>query len=83
MLDGFSGHDDHNDLAWWYGPTGGNIEHAFLVQGEPESMEALTPFLQPFVQTQSTSPRSTPASKSDHDFFTTEPTEIMKPLSWL
>jgi metallo-beta-lactamase family protein len=51
VLDGFSGHADQNDLAWWYGQTGGNIEHAFLVHGEPESMEALTPVLQPFVQT--------------------------------
>ena len=24
-------------LAWCYGPTGGDIEHAFLVHGEPES----------------------------------------------
>jgi metallo-beta-lactamase family protein len=50
VLDGFSGHGDRNDLAWWYEKTGGNIEHAFLVHGEPEAMEALAPVLQPFVQ---------------------------------
>ena len=27
VLDGFSGHADRNDLAWWYEQTGGNIEH--------------------------------------------------------
>ena len=41
VLDGFSGHADRNDLAWWFEQTGGNIEHAFLVHGEPESMESL------------------------------------------
>ena len=51
VLDGFSGHADRNDLAWWYEQTGGHIEQAFLVHGEPESMEALAPVLQPFVQT--------------------------------
>jgi metallo-beta-lactamase family protein len=50
VLDGFSGHADRNDLAWWYGLTGGHIEQAFLVHGEPEAMEALAPLLQPFVQ---------------------------------
>ncbi len=49
VLDGFSGHADRNDLAWWYEQTGGGIEHAFLVHGEPESLEALTPLLQPHV----------------------------------
>lgn len=49
VLDGFSGHADRNDLAWWYEQTGGGIEHGFLVHGEPESMEALAPVLQPFV----------------------------------
>src|SRR6185312_7986605 len=49
VLDGFSGHADRNDLAWWYEQTGGKIEHAFLVHGEPESLEALTPVLQPHV----------------------------------
>ena len=50
VLDGFSGHADHNDFAWWYEQTGGGIESAFLVHGEPESMEALAPLLQPFVR---------------------------------
>jgi metallo-beta-lactamase family protein len=50
VLDGFSGHADRNDLAWWYEQTGGRIEHAFLVHGEPESIEALAPVLQPHVQ---------------------------------
>ena len=49
VLDGFSGHADRNDLAWWFEQTGGGIEHAFLVHGEPESLEALTPVLQPHV----------------------------------
>ena len=49
VLDGFSGHADRNDLAWWYEQTGGGIEHAFLVHGDPEAMEALAPVLQPFV----------------------------------
>ena len=43
VLDGFSGHADKNDLAWWYDQTGGNIEKAFLVHGEPASMEAILP----------------------------------------
>ena len=51
VLDGFSGHADRGDLGWWYEQTGGGIEQAFLVHGEPESMEALAPVLQPFVQT--------------------------------
>jgi metallo-beta-lactamase family protein len=50
VLDGFSGHGDRNDLAWWYERTGGNIEHAFLVHGDPEAMESLAPLLQPHVQ---------------------------------
>jgi metallo-beta-lactamase family protein len=49
VLDGFSGHADRNDLAWWYGRSGGNIGKAFLVHGEPESLEALRPLLQPHV----------------------------------
>ncbi len=49
VLDGFSGHADRNDLAWWYEQTGGNIEKAFLVHGEPDSMAALKPLLQPHV----------------------------------
>jgi metallo-beta-lactamase family protein len=57
VLDGFSGHGDRNDLAWWYGQTGGNIEHAFLVHGEPEAMDALALVLQPFAQ----NPVHTPA----------------------
>ena len=27
VLDGFSGHADRNDLAWWFEQTGGEIEH--------------------------------------------------------
>ncbi|MFO0907272.1 MAG: MBL fold metallo-hydrolase [Isosphaeraceae bacterium] len=46
VLDGFSGHADRNDLAWWYEQTGGKIERGFLVHGEPESLEALAPVLQ-------------------------------------
>lgn len=51
VLDGFSGHGDRNDLGWWFEQTGGDIEHAFLVHGEPDAMESLTPVLQPFVKT--------------------------------
>jgi metallo-beta-lactamase family protein len=50
VLDGFSGHADRNDLAWWYEQTGGSIQHGFLVHGEPEAMESLAPLLQPHVQ---------------------------------
>lgn len=50
VLDGFSGHADRNDLAWWYSQTGGGIETAFVVHGEPESMDALAPQLQPHVR---------------------------------
>jgi metallo-beta-lactamase family protein len=50
VLDGFSGHADKNDLAWWFESTGGGIEQAFLVHGEPDAMDALAPVLQPFVQ---------------------------------
>ncbi|MBX6314495.1 MAG: MBL fold metallo-hydrolase [Isosphaeraceae bacterium] len=50
VLDGFSGHADRNDLAWWYEQTGGGIDRAFLVHGEPESMLALAPVLQPYVK---------------------------------
>jgi metallo-beta-lactamase family protein len=49
VLDGFSGHADRNDLAWWFEQTGGGIGCGFLVHGEPESLEALTPVLQPHV----------------------------------
>ena len=51
VLDGFSGHADRNDFAHWFGQTGGDIERAFLVHGEPDSMTALAPLLQPFVKT--------------------------------
>jgi metallo-beta-lactamase family protein len=51
VLDGFSGHADRGDLSWWYEQTGGRIEQAFLAHGEPESIEALAPLLQPFVET--------------------------------
>jgi metallo-beta-lactamase family protein len=51
VLDGFSGHGDRNDLAWWFEQTGGDIETAFLVHGDPEAMDSLTPFLQPHVKT--------------------------------
>jgi metallo-beta-lactamase family protein len=50
VLDGFSGHADRQDLAWWFEQTGGGIEQAFLVHGEPEAMDALVPALQPFVR---------------------------------
>jgi len=50
VLDGFSGHADRNDLAWWYEQTGGKIGKAFLVHGEPEGLEALAPLLQPHVE---------------------------------
>lgn len=46
VLDGFSGHADAQDLAWWFSQTGGGIETAFLVHGEPESMDAIAPTLQ-------------------------------------
>jgi metallo-beta-lactamase family protein len=46
VLDGFSGHADRNDLAWWFEQTGGKIERGFVVHGEPESMDALAPVLQ-------------------------------------
>jgi metallo-beta-lactamase family protein len=49
VLDGFSGHADRNDLAWWFEQTGGGIERGFLVHGEPEGLEALAPVLQPHV----------------------------------
>ena len=51
VLDGFSGHADRNDLAWWFAQSGGKIGKGFLVHGEPESMESLTSVLQPFVET--------------------------------
>ena len=35
VLDGFSGHADRNDLAWWFEQTGGNIE-----QGLPRPRRA-------------------------------------------
>lgn len=50
VLDGFSGHADAADLAWWFEQTGGGIETAFLVHGEPESMEAIAPTLQKYVK---------------------------------
>ena len=56
VLDGFSGHADKNDLAWWYGQTGGGIERAFLVHGETESIEAIAPALQPYVDSPVTIP---------------------------
>jgi metallo-beta-lactamase family protein len=52
VLDGFSGHADRNDLAWWFEQTGGKIESAFLVHGDPESIDALVPVLQPFVRSE-------------------------------
>lgn len=50
VLDGFSGHADRNDLAWWFEQTGGQIERGFLVHGEPEGLEALAPILQPHLR---------------------------------
>ncbi len=49
VLDGFSGHADRNDLAWWFEQTGGSIKKAFAVHGEPESLEAIAPLLQKHV----------------------------------
>jgi metallo-beta-lactamase family protein len=46
VLDGFSGHADRNDLAWWFEQTGGGIQTAFAVHGDPEVLEALAPVLQ-------------------------------------
>jgi len=46
VLDGFSGHADRNDLAWWFEQTGGNIGRAFLVHGDAEAMTAIAPVLQ-------------------------------------
>jgi metallo-beta-lactamase family protein len=56
QLDGLSAHADRNDFEWWFGATGGNIDHAFLVHGEPDSMTALAPVLQPFVKNPVRSP---------------------------
>ncbi|MFM7131938.1 MAG: MBL fold metallo-hydrolase RNA specificity domain-containing protein, partial [bacterium] len=50
VLEGFSGHADADDLAWWFGETGGGIESAFLVHGEPEAMDAIAPTLQQYVK---------------------------------
>jgi metallo-beta-lactamase family protein len=50
VLDGFSGHADRHDFAWWFSQTGGDIDRAFLVHGEPAALEALAPVLQPFVR---------------------------------
>ena len=52
VLDGFSGHADRNDLSWWYEQSGGKIGKAFLVHGEPDSLAALAPLLQPHVETE-------------------------------
>jgi metallo-beta-lactamase family protein len=52
VLDGFSGHADRSDLAWWFAQTGGGIVRAFIVHGEPESMLALAPVLQEHVSTE-------------------------------
>ena len=49
VLDGFSGHADRNDLAWWFEQSGGGIEKAFLVHGDPVSLDALAPILQKHV----------------------------------
>jgi metallo-beta-lactamase family protein len=50
QLEGLSAHADRNDFQWWFQATGGNIARAVLVHGEPESMTALAPLLQPFVK---------------------------------
>lgn len=50
VLDGFSGHADAQDLAWWYSQTGDKVETAFLVHGEPDSMQAIAPELQKFAK---------------------------------
>lgn len=49
VMEGFSSHADRDELQTWYAATGGAIEHAFLVHGEPQAMEELAPVLQPFV----------------------------------
>jgi metallo-beta-lactamase family protein len=46
VLDGFSGHADRNDLAWWFEQTGGGIERGFVVHGEPAGMDAIALTLQ-------------------------------------
>ncbi len=63
VLEGFSGHADADDLAWWFGETGGDIETAFLVHGEPEAMEAIAPTLQQYVK----SPVIMPEYGSTHE----------------
>lgn len=50
VLDGFSGHADAQDLAWWYSQTGDKLDTAFLVHGEPDSMQAIAPELQKFAK---------------------------------
>jgi metallo-beta-lactamase family protein len=50
VLDGFSGHADAQDLAWWYSQTGDKLDSAFLVHGEPDSMQAIAPELQKFAK---------------------------------
>ena len=67
VLDGFSGHADRNDLAWWFEQTGGNIEHAFLVHGEPESMDRSLPCSSPTSRAPSSYPNCTPATRSDEN----------------
>lgn len=63
VLEGFSGHADADDLAWWFGETGGGIESAFLVHGEPDAMEAIAPTLQQYVK----SPVILPEYGSTHE----------------
>ncbi len=52
-----SAHADRNDFESWFHETGGGIDRAFLVHGEPPAMRALAPLLQPFVR----NPVQTPA----------------------
>jgi metallo-beta-lactamase family protein len=52
VLDGFSGHADRHDLAWWFERTGGGIDRAFIVHGEPASMQELAPVLQAQVKSE-------------------------------
>jgi metallo-beta-lactamase family protein len=56
LLESLSAHADRNDFQWWFQATGGNIEQAFLVHGEPDSMTALARILQPYVKNPVRSP---------------------------
>ena len=66
VLDGFSGHADRNDLAWWYEQTGGNIEHGVPRPRRARSDGVARPLLQPSRQEpRRRCPSCTPATRSD------------------